>query len=221
MIKSTPHIVPKELMSAVLDSIPHIEGRLALNTPSGEFFYDPWIIKDEYQNTVWDSLLQTLPYNIGEARLITLQPGTSYLSHADIDDRYHLSLTGNKSYLVDLTKNEMHTTTNDSIWYDMDAGLIHSAVNFGDIPRIQLVVRKLLIKTTKPTVTVSIAHGSEFNYRYLFDDIISPWLNRANKNEVIKNFKHDAKTVTFELDLAKIDDFKVVAKNFNVSINDS
>ena len=218
MIKSTPHIVPNELMNRVLSNIPKFHSRLALNRPTGDFFYDPWVIKDEYQNTIWSELLQTLPYNAGEARLIELKPGTCYYSHADIDDRYHLSLTGNKSYLIDLVSNTMHSITNDRIWYDMDAGILHSATNFGDVSRIQLVVRKLLIKSTTSTVTVTINHGSEFNYRYKFDEHISPWLNKANKAKIISDFKHDEKQVTFKIDTNSVNELLDISKNFNVSV---
>jgi hypothetical protein len=46
----------------------------------------------------------------------------SYTSHADIDDRWHLSLTAEQSYLIDLDNMQMHKIDIDGYWYDMDAG---------------------------------------------------------------------------------------------------
>jgi len=31
-----------------------------INKSSGNFFYDPWIISDEYKDTVWNDILNTL-----------------------------------------------------------------------------------------------------------------------------------------------------------------
>ena len=55
--------------------------KLSFNKPTKSFFYDPWVIKDEFKNTVWERLLEYLPNDIGEARVIVLQPGACYNSH--------------------------------------------------------------------------------------------------------------------------------------------
>ena len=175
--------------------------KITLNKPTGRFFYDPWVIKDEYKNTVWEQVLNTLPNNIGEARLITLEPGTCYYSHADVDDRYHLTLTGRKSYLVDLDNDIMHTLKNDGVWYDMDAGLMHSAVNFGDIPRTQLVVRKLLNEVSGyPCKKIKIELNTDIHdSRYYFDAEVSYFLNRGCKHGIINSFVASNNSVEFKL----------------------
>ena len=73
----------------------------------------------------------------------------------------------------------------------MDAGRLHSAVNFGQVLRIQLVVRKLLSHSNLINpIGVSITLNQEqYDYRYQFDNTVSPWLNRANKQGIIDNFK--------------------------------
>lgn len=188
-----------------------------LNKPTGDFFYDPWIIKDEYKGTMWEEILSTLPEQQGEARIIVMEPGTTYMAHSDIDDRWHLNLQGNESYLIDLDNLDMHCLQKDGYWYTMDAGRKHVASNFGSVDRIQLVVRQLLKPTVeKDLVEVTISPTKEkFDYRYQFDKHISPWLNKANKEGVMKDFAHNGSSVSFKVvkealkDLILTDDFKI------------
>ena len=178
------------------------EFKLILNQPTGNFFYDPWIIKPEFVGTIWEDVLTSLPLDKGEARLITLKPGTSYYSHADTDDRWHLNLKSEYGFLCDLDHQEMYLLNPDGIWYDMDAGRIHSAVNFGHIDRVQLVVRQLLksnILKNPINIKIRIKESSP-DYRYQFDRTVSPWLNRANKKGIISNFKFLDTEVSFDVE---------------------
>ena len=195
--------------------------KTSLNYPNGSFFYDPWTIKPEFQNTVWSNILNSLPFPIGEARVIKMSPGTTYMAHADIDDRYHLSLQGEHSYLIDVLSNQMHVLEKDCLWYEMDAGKIHVASNFGSIDRYQLVVRKLLIATDKSPLVDVIIEPKElkFDYRYRFDNIVSPWLNAVNKRRSMKDFSFKGNTVNFKVVKSELenlnlpDDFKITATN--------
>jgi hypothetical protein len=85
----------------------------------------------------------------------------------------------------------LHPINKDGIWYEMDAGLRHSAVNFGDIPRIQLVIRKLLVRgdIAQPVNVEILNNSSAPNFRFVFDDIVSPFLSRVNKSRNLDNFK--------------------------------
>ena len=175
------------------------EGKTSINEPTGSFFYDPWVIKKEYQGTVWEKILSTLTMPIGEARLIVLKSGNCYLRHADIDDRYHLNISGNDSYLVDLENNTMHELKKDGNWYMMNAGTMHTAINAGQHDRIQLVVRNLLNRNDiLNTVSVKIT-GSGYNLRFMFDGVYSTWLNIANKKGIIANFNHSSDSITFDV----------------------
>ena len=184
-----------------------------LNKPTGDFFYDPWIIKDEYKGTMWEEILSTLPEQQGEARIIVMEPGTTYMAHSDIDDRWHLNLQGNESYLIDLDNLDMHGLHKDGYWYTMDAGRKHVASNFGSVDRIQLVVRQLLKPTAeKDLVEVTISPTKEkFDYRYQFDKHVSPWLNRANKKGVMKDFAHDGSKVTFKVVFSELENLKLTS----------
>lgn len=180
----------------------HVEGvRITLNEKHGDFFYDPWVIKEEYKGTAWEELLETLPYAIGEARVITLQPAESYYAHSDIDDRWHLNLQGEESYLIDLTDQQMYQQICDTYWRHMDAGKLHTASNFGSIPRIQLVVREPLRHSEfKNLIDVRIEVAYEqYDYRYKFDKIFSPWLNRKNKERTLDQFNYRGEVVTFQI----------------------
>ena len=184
------------------------EFKSTINEPVGRFFYDPWQIKSEYKNTVWDKILSTLPFAIGEARVIVLKPTAAYQIHADIDDRYHLNIEGESCYLIDFDNDKLHKIEKDMQWYLMDAGRLHSAVNFGRVDRIQLVVRKLLNDTSLTNFVNIKMHSkklSDDDARFVFDNTISPWLNRANKNNIIADFKFSHNLITFKLDADSVD----------------
>jgi len=205
-------ITPTGLMCEVptLDFDLLKDQKAAINAPSGDFFYDPWTVLDTFKNTDVEKLLSILPPH-GEARIIRLKPGESYMCHADIDDRYHLNITGNKCYLIDLVENKMYPTVNDNSWYLMDAGRLHSASNFGDVDRYQLVVRSLLTRHhLKDPVRINLAIREKvFNIRYIFDNTVSPWLNWANKHAVITDFfRHKEDFISMSVERSYLLDLK-------------
>ena len=210
MLCPTNYTVEPYLLEEAIKQSDKDEFKLILNQPTGDFFYDPWAIKPEFVGTVWEDILNSLPLDKGEARLITLKPGTSYYSHADADDRWHLNLKSEYGYLCDLDNQQMHLLTPDGIWYDMDAGRIHSAVNFGHCDRVQLVVRQLLksnILKNSIKIKIRIKETSP-DYRYQFDRTISPWLNRANKKGIISNFKFLDTEVSFDIEVDELNSLK-------------
>jgi hypothetical protein len=193
--------------------------KTSINQATGNFFYDPWKIKPEYKGTVWEELLNSLPELHGEARIIAMQPGATYMSHADIDNRWHLSLQGEQSYLIDLENLDMHLLTQDGHWYYMDAGRIHTASNYGSIPRIQLVVRQLLTITKEPKLVTAVIEPSvpQHDYRYKFDNIVSPWLNYANTNNKMKDFHFENNIVKFKIVLTELDSLKLT-NDFRITV---
>jgi hypothetical protein len=213
MLTSLPFIINYELFSRALENIPAGNEKLILNRPTGNFFYDPWKISDEYKNTVWEEILNTLPFDIGEARIINLQNGTCYMSHSDIDDRYHLGLKGQYSFLIDIDSKKMYSTIPDQQWYEMNAGIRHVAANFGSFERLQIVVRKLLHNACLDDfVSVKIQPICE-NPRYEFDDEISPWLNKMNKENALSKFAVLADGVQFQLSTRYVTDLDNFSKN--------
>jgi hypothetical protein len=217
MIFKTPYSVPISLIDTALKNIPSDQYKFTLNKPTGSFFYDPWIIKEDLKNTVWEEIYKTLPESLGEARLICLEGGKQYQSHADIDDRYHLNLSGDSCFLVDLRSLEMHATTKDGVWYEMNAGVKHSAINFGNKYRYQIVVRKLLIAgniKNKRRVVIRNSQVDPDDARYYFDDVISPWLNDANKRMVLANFSFNENTVSFDIEDKELPDLSSLFNDF-------
>jgi hypothetical protein len=212
MLQQTYYTVSDDLLQEARLSLPDIDSRLALNQPTGNFFSEPWEIKTEFKGKVWEKILDKITEAKGEARLIKLSPGECYPSHADIDDRWHLSLTGNNSFLIDLENNIMHQTNVEGQWFLMNAGVRHTAANFGSEDRVQLVVRKLLptpqIKNPK---TVSIKLKQVIGERrFVFDDIISPWLNKAYKLGIVDNFKGEDLEARFTVEESYIDELQQV-----------
>jgi hypothetical protein len=211
MLTPTNYTVDPKLYQEACHALPNRDMKTTINEPTGDFFYDPWVIKDEYKGTVWETLYNSLPVSKGEARIIILDPGQCYQIHADIDDRYHLNILGDNSYLIDLVRDIMHPLAQDGIWYDMDASFLHTATNFGRRARVQLVVRKLLKNNKlKYPIEVSLATSMDNpnHARFLFDNTMSPWLNDANKAGFINNFTQGNVTITFNIEQDKLESFK-------------
>lgn len=202
MLKPTDYKVNQDLLHQAIRHADNDEFKLVLNSPTGDFFYDPWRIKPEFADTIWEKILNTLPYDKGEARIITLKPGSCYYSHADADDRWHLNLQSDHGFICDLDLQKMHLLAPDGIWYSMNAGRKHSAVNFGNKDRIQLVVRQLLKRNqlNDPVSVKIVLKTAAPDFRYQFDSTVSPWLNRANKQGIIANFKFSETEISLDIE---------------------
>jgi hypothetical protein len=211
MLTPTNYKVDPTLFQEALTQLPEGEMKTTINQPTGDFFYDPWVLKDEYKGTVWETLYNSLPGTKGESRIIILDPGHSYTAHADIDDRHHLNILGDESFLIDLMREQMYKLSQDGIWYDMDAGFLHTAANFGRRARVQLVVRKLLKKNklVNPiAISLTTTMSNPEHARYLFDNTVSIWLNQANKLGHITNFSYSSPFIKFDLERDKIESLK-------------
>lgn len=221
MLKPTNYTVSLNILQEAIKLLPNVDSRLALNQPTGKFFNDPWEIKPEFKGTVWEEILNSLNEPKGEARLIKLVQGQCYPSHADIDDRWHLSLTGNHSYLIDLETEELHKADEKGRWYTMDAGRRHTAANFGSEDRVQLVVRHLLpYPKIKEPVNVTITLKNVVNdRRFIFDDIISPWLNYAYKRGIVDNFKGEDLIASMTVESAYVEELReLIEEHFVLTI---
>lgn len=193
MITKTPYTASDSDIKDSLLSLPSQEsGKQTINQPTGNFFYDPWEIKPEYKGTAWERLLNSLGVTHGEARVITLESKTNYVSHSDIDDRYHLNLSGVNCYLIDLDTDTMYKVNTDKIWYLMDTSKLHTAANFGNRYRHQLVVRNLLTKhilINPVTIRVISTINDLDEARFAFDHSLSSLLNIASKQGLITDFE--------------------------------
>ena len=216
MLANTNYTVDPKLFQEACYSLPKSGMKTTINEPTGDFFYDPWIIKNEYKGTVWETLYDSLPVTKGEARIIILDPNQCYQIHADIDDRYHLNILGEECYLIDLIREQMHKLEQDGIWYNMDASFLHTATNFGRRARVQLVVRHLLKKNTltEPiAVALSTSISNPDDARFVFDNTLSPWFNEANKLGFINNFSLSSIGVKFNIEKSKLDSLKHILPN--------
>ena len=106
MLNKTNYSINPELLQNIIAYIDTESDRSAINQPTGNFFYDPWEIKPEFRDTIWETIYDSLPKAKGEARIIRLTSGEGYVAHADIDDRFHLNLIGNNAFLIDLEKEQ-------------------------------------------------------------------------------------------------------------------
>lgn len=222
MLAKTEYTVNLDLLEKAVNSIETSNFRTTINKPTGNFFYDPWVVADEFKGTVWEEILSSIKEPVGEARFIILEPRQSYHVHADIDDRFHLNLKGEHCYLSDLNIGKMHKLSTDGIWYDMDAGRLHTASNFGRFDRVQLVVRKNLIRSTlQNLVHVKVLSNIPTldDSRFMFDNKVSPWLNTVNKSGRMNNFNPSQTAVEFDVDEKLIPELKfVLGNNFRLEI---
>ena len=220
MITKQKWVCPPGLIERALKECLVTGEGTVLNEPTGNFFYDAWKIKDLYKGTLWEEVLTTLPYTIGQARIIKLDTGESYMAHADIDNRWHLNLTGEQAYLIDLENKVMHECVQDDQWAYMDAGRLHAATNYGSTIRLQLVVRELLTNCGAiDTVNITISPAyTQHDFRYKFDNIFSPFLNRTNQKGKLANFNYNLSSANFKLATDMLDKFKeLVTPDFKVT----
>lgn len=162
-------------------AMPYFEKYIQLNeADEGRLFNGPYRIKPEYVNTPLGNVLATLG-NIGEARLLKLTPGSSYMAHSDPDDRLHMSIVTNEyCKIIDLEHNQMHHLPVDgSVWL-MDTGPIHVASNFGARDRIHLNIRVLLPDVTDGYTRFTVV-GGDYDWRHAIQISITHWMNRAIK----------------------------------------
>lgn len=194
--------------------------RCNLNKSIGHWLYDPYEICDKWKGTAFDRLLKQIPYDIGEARLMKLEPQTCYRAHSDADDRLHINILSNEySYLIDLDNNMMYGLKEDGCLYYMDGAKMHTAVNFGSTPRIQLVIRVLLKRSKRPDhVKTKITFvNPPYNLRYLIDRRISPLINRYTKTGEIGFFDLlNANSLYFEITPNVLDKIHLEAKNLQL-----
>ena len=167
------------------------DGRYVINKPTGHFLYDSYEFLPEWKDTEFEKLYHDLPYEVSELRLIRLTPGECYRSHSDIDDRIHLNLqASDQCYLINLNNQEMHKLETDGNFYQMDGSYLHTAVNFGSVDRIQLVMRIPLKRYTgEDFISIKIIFKTiPHNLRYIVDQTISPLLNRYVKDGRLGSF---------------------------------
>lgn len=192
MLKKTDLQVDIQPLQNILGTITWDEkGRCCLNKATGNWLYDPYILYDKWKGTPFEQVLNSIPYNIGEARLMKLDPQDCYRAHSDADDRLHINILSNEySYLIDLDDNTMFNLKEDGYLYYMDGSKMHTAVNFGPTPRIQLVIRVLLNRCQRPDhVRTNFTFvDAPYNLRYLIDRRISPFINKYAKTGEIGFF---------------------------------
>lgn len=164
--------------------------RLDLNSPSGEFFNDPWVVKEEFKGTPLGNLLESLG-SIGQARLLCLESAESYTAHCDPDDRIHLAIVTNPySFLVDIDDNRLyHLPVDGQLWH-MDTGKTHVAANWGPRTRIHLNVRVLLPKysSERKGLRIKVLEG-DYDWKQLAYMPLMGAVNKYVKNGYITGFK--------------------------------
>ena len=55
IIQTSYQVSPNLLIEA--NKFNFADNKAILNDPTDNFFYDPWVIKDQYKGTIWDEIL--------------------------------------------------------------------------------------------------------------------------------------------------------------------
>jgi hypothetical protein len=159
---------------------------LLLNETKGNLLSGHYTVKPEYVATPLGVVLTTLG-DIGEARLLKLNPEDVYTAHTDPDDRYHMSITTTPySYLADLDKCTLHHLPVDgSIWY-MDTSIMHSAINLGGgDERIHLNIRVRLPAISKPCYSIRFEDAGKYDWKQMLYNTMMGYINVAIKNKQV------------------------------------
>jgi hypothetical protein len=190
MLKQLPQKFPIQPIIDQVNALGNFGKRLELNTPTGEFFNDPWQLKPEFVNTPIGQVLSSLG-DVGQARLLCLDSGEGYTAHTDPDNRIHLAIQTNEfSYIVDLDdKTLYHLPADGQLWF-MDTGKTHVAANWGPRTRIHLNVRVLLPKYNpqSPGIRIKVVEGN-YDWKQLAYTPIMRIINHNVKQGYITGFK--------------------------------
>ena len=185
--------------------------KLDINQSTGEFFYNAWQLKPEYEHTEVARVLNQLG-PVGQAKIVSIPPGQCYLAHSDVEDRYHVTLQSDQCLVMDLSNHEQYPCVVDNRVYHMDTARLHTVVNAGYLPRIQLVVRQLLTrpKLINPVRVHIEATEAPYNLRQLWDQSILVWCNLANKKGVMNNFdpRDQEAELHFDLESTHLDSLR-------------
>ena len=114
----------------------------------------------------------------------------------------------------------LYKLTTDGFWYNMNAGIRHTAMNVGRVTRIQLVVRQLLknniLKNSVP-VCIKFNDITDEHARFIFDEKLSPLLNHFDKSGLINKFEYGKTFVKFNIEKESKDTLnKMLPENFEL-----
>ena len=99
------------------------------------------ILNEIYEGTVFADIIHDV--NGERARIMHMNPYTSYSVHKDMTPRYHLALITNpNAYFIFPTLNEIMHIPADGYLYEVDTTILHSFVNCGPDDRTHLVISK-------------------------------------------------------------------------------
>jgi hypothetical protein len=139
--KATAHLPRKHHAVAVTSKLgaadPLLDGVGA--RPDEEMEY--CIINNEFRGTYIEEILESLPFQYGRTRLMSIDPQRCYHVHADDTIRYHIAVdTHPFAYFVFPSRKVIYNIPNDGYLYRMDARYLHTAMNCGPTVRTHLVI---------------------------------------------------------------------------------
>jgi len=99
------------------------------------------VINEPFRGTIFEEILQSLPFRFGRTRLMCVPPQRCYPVHQDETIRYHLAVSSHPyAYIAYPLANKIYNIPEDGYLYQMDPREPHTAINCGPIRRFHLVV---------------------------------------------------------------------------------
>ena len=214
LLSSSDYKVSEEVLHKLKSVVPS-ENKI-LSEPTGNFYYDPWIISPSIKNTVYHEVLESLPVKHGQARIFLRPSGTCYNIHGDMENRWHFNLTGEQCYLIDLESFEMFPTVLDGKWYYLDTSILHSTANFGFVPRFQVVIRDLLIHGNIVNPVNITLKGKILNDKLFmekFHKFYVCYLNKKNKEGHLDNYQPTPTAIHFTIEEQYVSEIESICPN--------
>ena len=146
-----PHMPRKvPLLNATLPENPDDQGYLYIHRP----------VYEEYvQGTIFEEILDAMPFKNGRATFIHQLPGMTLRFHRDPDDKYHIAIDdGPGAFFTDMENQLTYRVPCDGHMYKLrTANHYHTAVNADCKPRTHLVMNPYMFNDdpNAPTVTCS------------------------------------------------------------------
>ena len=190
MLTKTPLQFDIEPIIEQVKSLGHFNRSLLLNETEGNILSGYYTTKKEYVDTPLGEVLKQLG-DIGEARLLKLDPEDVYTAHTDPDDRYHLSIiTTDYSYVADLESNTLHHLPVDgTVWY-MDTSIMHSAINLGGgMERIHLNVRVRMPQINGSYYSIKFDDNNQIDWKQILYNTFMGYINLMIKEKQITGFE--------------------------------
>jgi len=160
--------------------VPLLNATLPENEDDQGYLYCARPVYEEYvQGTIFEEILNNVPFKTGRATFIHQLPGMTLRFHRDPDDKYHIAIDdGPGAFFVDMHNQQTYRVPCDGHMYKLrTANFYHTAVNADCKPRTHLVMNPYMFDDdpNAPTVKCKISFdASDAQLPDIFTSVATP-----------------------------------------------